>query len=110
MGGSPSSPPGNSGNICSASDTSDILIDIVGEYSSSKLVGLEDLAKEGVLAVYTSAPIRRPQLWVDAKVWHPHKVSMRLPVTVLLDTGAGGGNYVSFAFWLSVQKWGGLAI
>ena len=33
---------------------------------------------------------------------------MRLPVSVLLDTGAGGGNYVSGTFWESICKWGGI--
>ena len=29
---------------------------------------------------------------------------------MLIDTGAGGGNYVSLAFWKSVQSWGGKAV
>ena len=33
----------------------------------------------------------------------------RIPVGILIDRGAGGGNYISLAFWSSVQSWGGSA-
>ena len=46
------------------------------------------------------------QLWVHAHVWHHRKSSHRLPVTVLLDTGAGGGNYASHRWWKSLVPWG----
>ena len=33
----------------------------------------------------------------------------RIPVEILIDTGAGEGNYISMAFWRSIQSWGGSA-
>lgn len=44
------------------------------------------------------------QVWVKALIWHPTSVSRRISVTVLIDTGAGGGNYASEAFIKSIQK------
>ena len=38
---------------------------------------------------------RAKQAWVSATIWNPFRVSSRVPVTVLVDSGAGGGNYAS---------------
>ena len=46
------------------------------------------------------------QVWVRAFVWHHTKTSCRIPVEVLVDTGAGGGNYSSAAFVRSVERSG----
>ena len=46
------------------------------------------------------------QVWVNAFVWHQTKTSCRIPVEVLVDTGAGGGNYASEAFVRSVEHSG----
>ena len=37
-------------------------------------------------------------MWVYAFVWHQARTSCRISVEVLVDTGAGGGNYASAAF------------
>lgn len=44
------------------------------------------------------------QVWVRGIVWHPTKISLRLSVTVLVDTGAGGGNYASQKFIHAVES------
>ena len=49
------------------------------------------------------------QLWVQGRLWNPRRVAGRIPVGILIDTGAGGGNYISMAFWRSIQSWGGSA-
>ena len=49
------------------------------------------------------------QLWVQGRLWDPRRVAGRISVGILIDTGAGGGNYVSLVFWKSVQAWGGVA-
>ncbi|CAN0570094.1 unnamed protein product, partial [Laminaria digitata] len=49
------------------------------------------------------------QLWVQGRLWDPRRVAGRIPVGILIDTGAGGGNYISLAFWSSVRSWGGSA-
>ena len=49
------------------------------------------------------------QLWVQGRLWNPRRVAGRIPVGILIDTGAGGGDYVSLAFWRSIQSWGGIA-
>ena len=41
---------------------------------------------------------------VNTTVWNPHPVSCRTPVRVLIDTGAGGGNYASEAFIKTVES------
>ena len=46
------------------------------------------------------------QVWVRAFVWHDTRTSYRIPVEVLVDTGAGGGNYSSTAFVRSVERSG----
>ncbi|MEP6389077.1 MAG: hypothetical protein ABJ056_04045, partial [Halioglobus sp.] len=38
------------------------------------------------------------QLWVHCIVLDPRRVVGRFPVRVSIDTGAGGGNYISLAF------------
>ena len=42
------------------------------------------------------------QLWVHGRIWNPRRVAGRIPVGILIDTGAGGGNYISLAVWSSV--------
>ena len=49
------------------------------------------------------------KLWVQGRLWDRRKVAGRIPVGILIDTGAGGGDYVSLAFWKSVQSWGSSA-
>ena len=49
------------------------------------------------------------QVWVHATWWHATSSSRRLPIAVLVDTGAGGGNYVSRQFIESIEErdgWG----
>ena len=62
------------------------------------------------------APVRKGsgggtrQAWVQATISHPTGSSCRLPVDVLISTGAGGGNYasgLSFAQWRETQGGGG---
>lgn len=43
------------------------------------------------------------QVWVKGIVWHPRKASCRIPVNVLVGTGAGGGRYASAAFVKSIE-------
>lgn len=58
------------------------------------------------------------QLWVVAEIWHRKRRSKPLRLDVLLDTGAGGGSYISLALWRSLQpllkrrldKWGAGAL
>lgn len=45
------------------------------------------------------------QVWIRACSWHLSHADFRLPIDTLLDTGAGGGNYVSF--WLTIRDWSG---
>ena len=42
------------------------------------------------------------QLWIHGKLWNPSRVAGRILVDILVDTGAGGGNYVSLEFWRSI--------
>lgn len=44
------------------------------------------------------------QVWVKAVVWHPTNMSLRMTVVVLIDTGAGGGDYASKAFVRSIEQ------
>ena len=44
------------------------------------------------------------QVWVHATLWHATSSSRRLPIAVLVDTGAGGGNYVSRQFIESIEE------
>ena len=49
------------------------------------------------------------QVWVHATLWHATRSSRRLPIAVLVDTGAGGGSYVSRQFIESMEErdgWG----
>ena len=48
--------------------------------------------------------VRAKHAWVRATVWSPFRVSSRVPVTVLVDSGAGGGNYASETFIGTVQS------
>ena len=43
-------------------------------------------------------------MWVRAFVWHHTRTRCRIPVEVLVNTGAGGGNYFSAAFVRSVER------
>ena len=65
-------------------------------------------------AVTAFAPLltRTPHVWIRGKLWHATRLSCRVPVEVLVDTGAGGGNYASLVFMKTVQTnlWGGKAI
>ena len=48
-------------------------------------------------------------VWVHATLWHATSSSRRLPIAILVDTGAGGGNYVSRRFIESIEErdgWG----
>ena len=49
------------------------------------------------------------QLWVHGKLWNPRRVAGRIPVGILIDTGAAVDNYILLTFWSSVQTWGGSA-
>lgn len=42
-------------------------------------------------------------MWVKGIVWHPKKLNLRLTVVILVDTGAGGGNYASHTFIRSIE-------
>ena len=64
----------------------------------------------GALAELLAAVSDSQQLWVQGKVMHPRGVEGRTPVSIMIDTGAGGGNYVSLSFWESIQSWGGSAV
>ena len=44
------------------------------------------------------------QVWVQAVLWHPTRVTLHLSISVLVDTGCGGGSYCSEAFIAAVQK------
>ena len=49
------------------------------------------------------------QVWVNVTLWHATSSSRRLPIAVLVDAGAGGGNYVSRQFIESLEErdgWG----
>ena len=37
------------------------------------------------------------QLWVHGIICNPRRVAGGIPVGILIDTGAGGGNYISLA-------------
>ena len=69
---------------------------------------------DAMSAVTAFAPLltRTPQVWIRGKLWHATRLSCRVPVEVLVDTGAGGGDYISLAFTETVQTnlWGGKAI
>ena len=68
-----------------------------GSESSSHRSGM------GALQTKTS------QVWVHATLWHATSSRRRLPIAVLVDTGAGGGNYVSRQFIESIEErdgWG----
>ena len=65
-------------------------------------------------AMKAFAPLltRTPQVWIRGRLWHATRLSCRIPVEVLVDTGAGGGNYTSLNFTKTVQTnlWGGRAL
>ena len=67
-----------------------------------------------ISAVTTFAPLltRTPQVWIRGRLWHATRLSCRVPVKVLVDTGAGGRNYTSLTFTKTVQTnlWGGRPI
>ena len=52
---------------------------------------------------------RNDQLWVHRTVWHSKRVRPRIPVEILLDTGAGGGSYMSVALYCTLRQWGGVS-
>ena len=64
----------------------------------------------GALREQFAAVGNSQQLWVHGKIWGPRRIAGRIPVSVLTDTGAGDGNYVSLGFWKSVQSWRGKAV
>ena len=47
----------------------------------------------GMPAVAAYAPLltHTPQVWVRGKLWHAIHLSCRIPIGVLVNTGAGGG-------------------
>ena len=47
---------------------------------------------------------RHPQAWVRAHLWNPHTRQRGLFVNVLLDSGAGGGNYASASFVRGIER------
>ena len=49
---------------------------------------------------------RNEQLWVHGTVWHSKRVRPRIPVEILLDTGAGGGSYMSVGLYCTLRQWG----
>ena len=58
-------------------------------------------AKQSVAAALYS---RAKQAWVSATIWSPFRVSSRVPVIVLVDSGAGGRNYASEIFIETVKS------
>lgn len=44
------------------------------------------------------------QICVKAVVWYPTNLSLRMTVVVLIDMGAGGGNYESTPFMRSIEQ------
>lgn len=63
---------------------------------------------EATHAISDCAPVKNGgetlQAWVKATIWHPTRSSCRLPVEVLIDTGAGGGNYASESFVFAAER------
>lgn len=55
---------------------------------------------------YTIAALRTcaTQSSIKALVWHPFRVSSRVPTLMFVDTGASGGNYTSIAFIEVVER------
>ena len=47
------------------------------------------------------------QVWIRIHLWNPSNAECPLPIDTLLDTGAGGGDYVSVSFWLTILDWSG---
>ena len=37
-------------------------------------------------------------LWVQGRLSNPRRMAGRIPVDIIIDTGAGGGNCISLAF------------
>ena len=48
----------------------------------------------------------RDQLWVQGQIWHRlrHRRRRPWPIEILLDTGAGGGSYISLALLRGLRK------
>lgn len=46
-----------------------------------------------VVDIFVALAVTPQQLGVRARVWHPMRSSCRTLVAVLLDIGAGGGNF-----------------
>ena len=65
-----------------------------------------------VVTAFAPLLTRTPQVWIQGRLRHATRRSCRVPVEVLVDTGAGGGNYTSLAFTKTVQTnlWGGRSI
>ena len=52
---------------------------------------------------------RNDQIWVHGTVWHSKRVRPRILIEILLDTGAGGGSYMSIALYCTLRQWGGVS-
>ena len=65
-----------------------------------------------VVTAFAPLLTRTPQVWIQGRLWHATRLSCRVPVEVLVDTGAGGGDYTSLAFTKTIQTnlWGGRSI
>ena len=65
-------------------------------------------------AMTAFAPLltRAPQVWIRGKLWHATRLICHVPVEVLVDTEAVGGNYTSLAFAKTVETnlWEGKSI
>ena len=70
------------------------------QYSNVALDALGVDAPSGVAAMGVEAK----QVWVRAFVWHHTRTSYRIPVELLVDTGAGGESYSSATFVRSVER------
>ena len=44
------------------------------------------------------------QLWVAGQIHHRHRHRRPRKVEILLDTGAGGGSYISFSLWRGLKR------
>ena len=55
------------------------------------------------VTAYDPLLTRALQVWIRGKLWHATRLSCRIPVEVLVDTEAEGGNYASLAFTKTVE-------
>ena len=46
----------------------------------------------------------RDQIWVKGQIWHPNRKRKPWTIDILLDTGAGGGSFISLALWIGLRR------